>query len=182
MKIYTKAGDRGTSTLLGGNIVPKDHPRLEAYGTLDELNSWMGLIRDQLSDEEMRGTLLKIQDRIMVGSTILASEKKDSDVPVPELHYEDIGFLEMEIDRMDQELEPLQFFILPGGHTTVSYCHLARTTCRRAERYSVKFIKNSDQTAILVKYLNRLSDYLFILARKIAWELKIEEKIWQPDI
>lgn len=182
MKIYTKAGDRGTSTLLGGNIVPKDHPRLEAYGTLDELNSWMGLIRDQLSDEEMRGTLLKIQDRIMVGSTILASEKKDSAVPVPELHEEDIGFLEMEIDRMDQELEPLQFFILPGGHTTVSYCHLARTTCRRAERYSVKFIKNSDQTAILVKYLNRLSDYLFILARKIAWELKIEEKIWQPDI
>ncbi len=182
MKIYTKAGDRGTSTLLGGNIVPKDHPRLEAYGTLDELNSWMGLIRDQLSDEEMRGTLLKIQDRIMVGSTILASEKKDSAVPVPELHEEDIGFLEMEIDRMDQELEPLQFFILPGGHTTVSYCHLARTTCRRAERYSVKFIKNSDQTAILVKYLNRLSDYLFILARRIAWELKIEEKIWQPDI
>lgn len=182
MKIYTKAGDRGTSTLLGGNIVPKDHPRLEAYGTLDELNSWMGLIRDQLSDEEMRGTLLKIQDRIMVGSTILASEKKDSAVPVPELHEEDIGFLEMEIDRMDQELEPLQFFILPGGHTTVSYCHLARTTCRRAERYSVKFIKNSDQTAILVKYLNRLSDYLFILARKIAWELKIEEIIWQPDI
>lgn len=182
MKIYTKAGDRGTSTLLGGNIVPKDHPRLEAYGTLDELNSWMGLIRDQLSDEEMRETLLKIQDRIMVGSTILASEKKDSAVPVPELHEEDIGFLEMEIDRMDQELEPLQFFILPGGHTTVSYCHLARTTCRRAERYSVKFIKNSDQTAILVKYLNRLSDYLFILARKIAWELKIEEKIWQPDI
>ncbi|MCK4853378.1 MAG: cob(I)yrinic acid a,c-diamide adenosyltransferase [Bacteroidales bacterium] len=182
MKIYTKAGDRGTSTLLGGNIVPKDHPRLEAYGTLDELNSWMGLIRDQLSDEEMRETLLKIQDRIMVGSTILASEKKDSAVPVPELHEEDIGFLEMEIDRMDQELEPLQFFILPGGHTTVSYCHLARTTCRRAERYSVKFIKNSDQTALLVKYLNRLSDYLFILARKIAWELKIEEKIWQPDI
>ncbi|MEE9461775.1 MAG: cob(I)yrinic acid a,c-diamide adenosyltransferase [Bacteroidales bacterium] len=182
MKIYTKAGDRGTSTLLGGNIVPKDHPRLEAYGTLDELNSWMGLIRDQLSDEEMRETLLKIQDRIMVGSTILASEKKDSAVPVPELHEEDISFLETEIDRMDQKLEPLQFFILPGGHTTVSYCHLARTTCRRAERYSVKFIKNSDQTAILVKYLNRLSDYLFILARKIAWELKIEEKIWQPDI
>ncbi len=182
MKIYTKAGDRGTSTLLGGNIVPKDHPRLEAYGTLDELNSWMGLIRDQLSDEEMRETLLKIQDRIMVGSTILASEKKDSAVPMPELHEEDIGFLETEIDRMDQELEPLQSFILPGGHTTVSYCHLARTTCRRAERYSVKFIKNSDQTAILVKYLNRLSDYLFILARKIAWELKIEEIIWQPVI
>jgi cob(I)alamin adenosyltransferase len=181
MKIYTKAGDSGTSTLLGGNIVPKDHPRLEAYGTLDELNSWIGLIRDQLTDEEMRETLLRIQDRIMVGSTILASEKKDTSVTVPELHEKDISFLEMKIDRMDKLLKPLQSFILPGGHNTVSYCHLARTTCRRAERYSVKFIKNSEQTSILVKYLNRLSDYLFTLARKIAMDLKIEEIIWQPD-
>ena len=181
MKIYTKAGDRGASTLLGGNIVPKDHPRLEAYGTLDELNSWLGLIRDQLHDEEMRETILKIQDRIMVGSTILASEKTNTAVSVPELLEKDINFLEMEIDRMDKLLKPLKSFILPGGHTTVSYCHLARTTCRRAERYSVKFIKNSEQTRILVKYLNRLSDYLFILARKIAIDLKIEEIIWQPD-
>jgi cob(I)alamin adenosyltransferase len=182
MKIYTKAGDWGTSTLLGGSIVPKDHPRLEAYGTLDELNSWIGLIRDQLQDEEMRDTLLKIQDRIMAGSGILASEKTNATVPLPELHEKDINFLEMEIDRMDKLIEPLKSFIIPGGHTTVSYCHLARTICRRAERYSVKFIKNSEQTGILVKYLNRLSDYLFILARKIAWDLKIEEIIWQPDI
>jgi cob(I)alamin adenosyltransferase len=181
MKIYTKAGDRGISTLLGGNIVPKDHPRLEAYGTLDELNSWLGLIRDQLIDEEMRVSLLKIQDRIMVGSTILASEKTKTTASLPELHEKDINFLEIEIDRMDKLLKPLQSFILPGGHTTVSYCHLARTTCRRAERYSVKFIKNSEQTGILVKYLNRLSDYLFTLARKIAMDLKIEEIIWQPD-
>ena len=178
MKIYTKAGDRGISTLLGGNIVPKDHPRLEAYGTLDELNSWIGLIRDQLIDEDMRGTLLKIQDRIMVGSAVLASEKSDTPVALPELHEKDISFLEMEIDRMDKQLEPLKSFILPGGHTTVSFCHLARTTCRRAERYSVKFIKNSEQTRVLVKYLNRLSDYLFTLARKIAMDLKIEEIIW----
>ncbi|KPL14858.1 MAG: cob(I)yrinic acid a c-diamide adenosyltransferase [Bacteroides sp. SM1_62] len=181
MKIYTKAGDRGTSTLLGGNIVPKDHPRLEAYGTLDELNSWIGLIRDQLDNGDIRKTLMRIQDRIMVGSTILASEKKDASVTIPQLHEKDITFLEREIDRMEQELKPLQSFILPGGHTTVSYCHLARTTCRRAERYSVKFIKNSAQTEILVKYLNRLSDYLFVLARKIAMDLKIEEIIWQPD-
>ncbi len=178
MKIYTKAGDRGTSTLLGGNIVPKDHPRLEAYGTLDELNSWLGLIRDQLQDEEMREALLKIQDRIMVGSTILSSEKTNNPVTLPELYEKDINFLEMEIDRMDKQLEPLKSFILPGGHTTVSFCHLARTTCRRAERYSVKFIKNSEQTRVLVKYLNRLSDYLFTLARKIAMDLKIEEIIW----
>lgn len=181
MKIYTKAGDRGSSSLLGGNIVPKDHPRLEAFGTLDELNSWIGLIRDQLRDEGMREVLLKIQDRIMVGSTILASEKKNATPAIPELHEQDISFLEMEIDRMDKLLKPLQSFILPGGHTTVSYCHLARTICRKAERYSVKFIKNSEQTGILVKYLNRLSDYLFTLARKIALDLKIEEIIWQPD-
>lgn len=181
MKIYTKAGDRGSSSLLGGNIVPKDHPRLEAFGTLDELNSWIGLIRDQLRDEGMREVLLKIQDRIMVGSTILASEKKNTTPAIPELHEQDISFLEMEIDRMDKLLKPLQSFILPGGHTTVSYCHLARTICRKAERYSVKFIKNSEQTGILVKYLNRLSDYLFTLARKIALDLKIEEIIWQPD-
>jgi cob(I)alamin adenosyltransferase len=181
MKVYTRAGDRGTSTLLGGVIVPKDHPRLEAYGTLDELNSWIGLIRDQLGDEQMRETLLRIQDRIMVGSTILASEKAETSVAIPELHEKDINFLEMEIDRMDKLLKPLKSFILPGGHTTVSYCHLARTICRRAERYSVKFIKNSEQTGILVKYLNRLSDYLFTLARNIAEDLKIEEIIWQPD-
>lgn len=182
MKIYTKAGDRGISTLLGGNIVPKDHPRLEAYGTLDELNSWIGLIRDQPIDEEMRVALLKIQDRIMVGSAVLASEKSDMPVVLPELHEKDIRFLEIEIDRMDKLLKPLQSFILPGGHTTVSYCHLARVTCRRAERYSVKFIKHSEQTGLLVKYLNRLSDYLFTLARKIAMDLKIEEIIWDPDI
>jgi cob(I)alamin adenosyltransferase len=182
MKIYTRAGDRGTSTLLGGNIVPKDHPRLEAYGTLDELNSWLGLLRDQLDDHEMREALLKIQDRIMVGSSLLASEKTDASVPLPVLSEEDIGFLEVEIDRMDKLLDPLKAFIIPGGHTTVSYCHLARTTCRRAERYSIKFIKNSEQTRILVKYLNRLSDYLFTLARKIARDLKIEEIIWQPDL
>ena len=181
MKIYTRAGDRGTSTLLGGNIVPKDHPRLEACGTLDELNSWMGLLRDQLGDEELRKTLLRIQDRIMVGSTILASEKNEVSVGIPELYEKDINFLETEIDRMDKQLKPLQSFILPGGHTTVSYCHLARTICRRAERYSVKFIKNSEQTRILVIFLNRLSDYLFTLARKIAKDLKIEEIIWQPD-
>lgn len=180
MKIYTRTGDRGTSTLLGGNIVPKDHPRLEAYGTLDELNSWLGLLRDQLHDHEMREVLLSIQDRVMVGSSILASEKTARAEPLPELSEEDIGFLETEIDRMEEQVEPLKAFLIPGGHTTVSYCHLARTVCRRAERYSIKFLKTSEQTGILVKYLNRLSDYLFTLARKIARDLKIEEIIWQP--
>jgi cob(I)alamin adenosyltransferase len=182
MKIYTKAGDKGTTSLLGGNLVPKDHPRLEAYGTLDELNSWIGLLRDQIKDEEIQKVLLRIQDRIMVGSTILADERNDASVPIPEIRAEDIDLLEQEIDRMEQELKPLRSFILPGGHATVSYCHLARTTCRRAERYSIKFINHSEQTGILVRYLNRLSDYLFVLARKIAMDLKIEEIIWQPDL
>ena len=178
MKIYTRAGDRGTSTLLGGNIVPKDHPRLEAYGTLDELNAWLGLIRDQLNDEAMREALLRIQDRIMVGSAILASEKRETPVTLPTLEEKDITFLEKEIDRMDESLKPLQSFILPGGHTTVSYCHLARTTCRRAERYSIKFIKNAEQAGILVKYLNRLSDYLFTAARVANAEEGVPETPW----
>lgn len=182
MKIYTKAGDRGTTSLLGGNLVPKDHPRLEAYGTLDELNSWIGLLRDHMEDPGIREDLLRIQNRVMVGSTILANEKKENSDKLPEISEEDIIFLEKRIDEMDAELQPLKSFILPGGHPLVSYCHLARTTCRRAERYSIKFTRNSEQTEILVKYLNRLSDFLFTLARKTGKDLKVEEIPWQPGL
>ncbi|MFC2099032.1 cob(I)yrinic acid a,c-diamide adenosyltransferase [Bacteroidota bacterium] len=164
MKIYTKAGDRGMTSLLGGNLVPKSHPRLEAYGTLDELNSWTGLLRDHLEDKEIRDDLLRIQDRLMVGSSILANEKTDGSVQLPELSESDILYLEDRIDALDEELQTLTSFIFPGGHPVVSYCHLARTCCRRAERNSMGFIKDSEQTGSLVKYLNRLSDYLFILA------------------
>ena len=180
MKIYTKAGDRGTTSLLGGNLVPKDHPRLEAYGTLDELNSWIGLLRDHLEDHRIREDLLKIQDRVMVGSSILASERTDNSLRLPEIIEDDILYLEKKIDEMDAEIPALNTFILPGGHPLVSFCHLARTTCRRAERFSSKFINISEQTGLLVKYLNRLSDYLFTLARKIAKDLQVEEILWQP--
>jgi cob(I)alamin adenosyltransferase len=182
MKIYTKAGDRGMTSLLGGHLVPKDHPRLEAYGTLDELNSWIGLLRDHLEDESIRGDLLRIQDRLMTGSSILASEKPDCDTKLPEIREEDVGFLEERIDEMESELPVLTSFILPGGHPAASYCHLARTTCRRAERYSAPFIKSSGQAALLVKYLNRLSDYLFVLARKTGRDFKVEEIPWHPEL
>ncbi|MCK4746965.1 MAG: cob(I)yrinic acid a,c-diamide adenosyltransferase [Bacteroidales bacterium] len=181
MKIYTKAGDRGMTSLLGGNLVPKDHPRLEAYGTLDELNSWIGLLRDHLKDKHLREELLRIQDRLMVGSSILANEKTEGSIQLPELKESDIKSLEESIDAMDAELQALTSFILPGGHPVVSYCHLARTCCRRAERYSTGFIKDSDQTGLLVKYLNRLSDYIFTLSRKIAKDFNIEEILWQPE-
>ena len=181
MKIYTKTGDRGTTSLLGGSIVPKDHPRLDAYGTLDELNAWIGLLGDLLSEPGTLEILLYIQDRIMAGSALLANERREHESGIPGISEEDINRLEKEIDKMDGVLEPLKNFILPGGHTTISYCHLARTTCRRAERLTVRFIKDSEQMAILVKYLNRLSDFLFILSRKIARDLDIEEKLWLAE-
>ena len=181
MKIYTKTGDRGTTSLLGGSIVPKDHPRLDAYGTLDELNAWIGLLGDLLPEKGTREILLFIQDRIMTGSALLANERKENESRIPGLRGEDITRLEKEIDRMDGELEPLKNFILPGGHTTISFCHLARTACRRAERLTIRFIPDSGQVGMLVKFLNRLSDFLFVLSRKIARDLDIEEKLWQAD-
>ncbi len=170
------------TTLLGGNLVQKDHPRLEAYGTLDELNSWIGLLRDHLNDKGIREDLLKIQDRIMTGSSLLSSEGEDGSVKLPLLREKDVRFLEKRIDSMGEELEPLDCFILPGGHVVVSICHLARTICRKAERYAARFINSSEQYGLLVKYLNRLSDYLFTLARKIAVDFRVEEIKWQPGL
>ena len=181
MKIYTKAGDRGMTSLLGGEFVAKDHPRLEAYGTMDELTSWMGLLRDHLEDSKIRKDLLIIQDRLMLGSSILANERTDGSIKLPEIQEQDISLLESRIDDMDSELPALTNFVLPGGHPVVSYCHLARTCCRRAERLSSPYIKDSQQTSILVKYLNRLSDYLFILARKLTKDFKVEENLWEPE-
>jgi cob(I)alamin adenosyltransferase len=180
MKIYTKAGDRGMTTLLGGELVSKDHPRLEAYGTLDELNSWIGLLESHMEDREIKDDMLRIQDRLMAASGILASEKPESITNLPEITPEDIRYLEQRIDTLQAELPGLSSFILPGGHPFVSYCHLARTTCRRAERYSLPFAKGSEKTGILLKYLNRLSDYLFVLARKIARDFNVKEIPWQP--
>jgi cob(I)alamin adenosyltransferase len=178
-KIYTKTGDTGETSLFGGKRLPKSHLRIEAYGTVDELNAFIGLLRDSLPNDEMIRAILKnIQDRLFdLGSNLALDPSKKLEVPT--IDEADIDILEEEMDRMDASLTPLRNFILPGGHITVSYCHLARTICRRAERNVVALSHQDEVDAILIRYLNRLSDYLFILARKIAADLGIEEITWK---
>lgn len=180
MKIYTKTGDKGTTALLGGARVSKGHSRLEAYGTVDELNSYIGLLRDQETNKLRLPILKEIQDRLFVVGANLATAPGKEVQKVPVLLPEDVEVLEQAIDQMDQELPVLTQFILPGGHQSVSFCHIARTVCRRAER-NVVFLRESEEVAeIIVIYLNRLSDYLFVLARKMGQELGVEEVNWQP--
>lgn len=180
MKIYTKTGDKGQTSLLGGTRVPKHHIRIEAYGTVDELNSYIGLIRDQNIDQHSINTLLEIQDRLFTMGSSLASDPEKSKVKIPELKEEDITFLEKEIDKMDEQLPEMKSFVLPGGHTTVSYCHIARCVCRRAERITIQLSENSAVNELVIKYLNRLSDYLFTLSRKLSHDLNVKEMPWQP--
>ncbi|MFO7828017.1 MAG: cob(I)yrinic acid a,c-diamide adenosyltransferase [Bacteroidales bacterium] len=182
MKIYTKTGDKGETSLIGGTRVPKYHDRIEAYGTVDELISYIGLIRDQKMDEHSKLILIEIQDRLMTCASILATDCENCDVKIPEIYNSDIEMLEKEIDLMEEELPPLRSFILPGGHTTVSFCHIARNICRRAERCSIKVqnqFKNSDK---VIQYLNRLSDYLFVLSRKLTIDLYAKEIPWKPRV
>ncbi|MCM5661647.1 cob(I)yrinic acid a,c-diamide adenosyltransferase [Galbibacter mesophilus] len=188
MKIYTKTGDKGTTALYGGSRVPKHHIRIEAYGTVDELNSWMGLIRDQDIGESYQQTIIEIQDRLFTVGAILATppEKEflksgKKRLNIPSIILGDIEFLENEIDRMDASLPQMTHFVLPGGHTTVSYCHLARTVCRRAERKATYLFENEAFDELVLRYLNRLSDYLFVLARKLTSDLKAEEVKWIPN-
>jgi cob(I)alamin adenosyltransferase len=177
-KIYTKTGDKGETSLFGGARLPKSHLRIEAYGTVDELNSYVGLVRDCLTEDATRDVLKNIQDRLFdLGSNLAVDPSKK--MQVPEIQELDIELLEQEMDKMDESLEPLKNFILPGGHTTISFCHLARTVCRRAERNVVALSLHDEVDEILVRYLNRLSDYLFMLARKIAADLKVEEVAWK---
>lgn len=180
MKIYTKTGDKGTTALLGGARVSKAHQRLEAYGTIDELNSYIGLLRDQEVNASRRNLLKTIQDRLFVVGSNLATVPGKELQKVPVLVNEDVEELEKAIDQMDQELPPLKYFILPGGHQAVSFCHIARTVCRRAERNTVLLAENEEVAEMIIIYLNRLSDYLFVLARKMGQELGVEEVNWQP--
>lgn len=180
-KIYTKTGDKGQTSLIGGTRVPKYHDRIEAYGTLDELNSFLGLIRDQSVNDVVKDIIIEIQDRIFTAESLLAADPTAQVKTLPRLTDEDISFLEKQIDKMNEVLPPLTKFILPGGHTTVSFCHIARTVCRRAERLTIHLIElNPDtyQGEMVVKYLNRLSDYLFVLARWISFDLNVEETPW----
>lgn len=182
MKIYTKTGDKGTTSLIGGTRVPKYHERIEAYGTVDELIAYIGLIRDQKIEEAIKNNLIEIQDRLMTCASILATDCDNCDVKIPELSDSDIEFLEKEIDKMEQQLPPLRSFILPGGHTTVSYCHIARNVCRRAERFAIKVSDQYKNSEMVIQYLNRLSDFLFVLSRKLSLDLYAEEIPWKPRV
>jgi cob(I)alamin adenosyltransferase len=180
LKIYTKTGDKGQTSLIGGTRVSKNNIRIESYGTVDELNSFVGLIRDQDIDANSKNILLEIQDRLFTIGALLASDPEKSKMKVPDLNEEDIVLLENEIDKMNETLPEMKFFVLPGGHTTVSYCHIARCVCRRAERQTIELASSSFVADLVIKYLNRLSDYLFVLSRKLTFDLKAVEIPWKP--
>ena len=182
MKIYTKTGDNGQTSLVGGTRVSKTELRIEAYGTVDELNSYVGLLRDQAVNNDRKDILKEIQDRLFTIGSILASEPEQTKKRIPDLHESDIELLEKEMDQMDESLEPMRFFILPGGHQSVSFGHLARTVCRRAERIVLRLAHESEVNELVVKYLNRLSDYLFVLCRMMIKDLNIEEISWKPRV
>jgi cob(I)alamin adenosyltransferase len=180
LKIYTKTGDKGQTGLLGGTRVPKHHMRIEAYGTVDELNSWIGLLRDSISDEHQKAILVETQDRLFTIGSSLASDPQKSKVKIPHLTEDDITLFEKEMDAMDEVLPPMKHFVLPGGHEIVSKCHIARCVCRRAERRVNLLAENEPVDELVIKYLNRLSDYLFMLSRKLAHDLNAPETPWKP--
>lgn len=180
MKIYTKKGDSGTTGLIGGTRLPKHHIRIESYGTVDELNSYIGLLRDLITDNAKAAVLLEIQDRLFTIGSHLAADPVKSKMTLPELYESDVTYLEKQIDEMDSELPPMKFFVLPGGHVTVSQCHIARCICRRAERLVSHLSESETVEPLISAYMNRLSDYLFILSRKLAHELNAVETPWRP--
>ncbi|MBB6110175.1 cob(I)yrinic acid a,c-diamide adenosyltransferase [Mucilaginibacter lappiensis] len=180
MKIYTKTGDKGFTSLIGGTRVAKHHIRIESYGTVDELNSYIGLIRDQDITDHDKDILKQIQDRLFTIGSSLAADPERSKMVIPDLHMTDVELLEQEMDAMNEKLPELRHFILPGGNNTISFCHIARCICRRAERITVHLAEESPVDEKVNIYLNRLSDYLFTLARKIANEHKIPENQWIP--
>jgi cob(I)alamin adenosyltransferase len=181
MKIYTKTGDKGETSLIGGTRVKKSHLRIEAYGTIDELNSFIGVVRDQEVNQKRQDIFSEIQDRLFtIGSTLATDPDKEGKIQTPDLHEGDITFLEAQMDLLDQTLPALRSFILPGGHPSVSFCHVARTVCRRAERLTIALQEESPVDDLVIKYLNRLSDYLFVLSRAIGFELGVKEITWKP--
>ncbi|WP_298313418.1 cob(I)yrinic acid a,c-diamide adenosyltransferase [uncultured Aquimarina sp.] len=187
MKIYTKTGDKGTTALFGGTRVPKHHIRIDSYGTVDELNSHIGLIRDQRIDELSKKVLINIQDKLFTVGAVLATDPEKAILKsgqkrlnIPTISAEDITLLETEMDRMNESLPPMTHFVLPGGHQTVSFCHIARCVCRRAERLATALYELEPFEETALQYLNRLSDYLFVLARKLSNDLQADEIKWIP--
>jgi cob(I)alamin adenosyltransferase len=177
-KIYTKTGDEGQTALFGGKRLPKSHLRIECYGTVDELNSFLGLVRDNAADGHIRELLFEIQNRLFDLGANLATDPEKK-LPIPLLSESDIKRLEDEIDEMEETLPPLKNFILPGGNTVVSFCHVARCVCRRAERLVVSLDMEEEVAPLVLQYLNRLSDFLFVLARKLGQQTGAEEVIWK---
>jgi len=184
MKIYTKTGDKGSTSLFGGKRVQKHHLLVEAYGTVDELNAHLGLLRDNVEDSNTKAILISIQNVLFEIGAHLASDSendKKSQSKIPEIKKSSIELLEHKIDEINEALNPMTHFILPGGHTVVSFCHIARTVCRRAERRVCQASDNQSVNSTIITYLNRLSDFLFVLARKLSHDLKIEEIKWIPS-
>ena len=183
MKIYTKTGDQGLTSLIGGTRVPKSSLRIDCYGTVDELNSYVGLLRDQEVNAPRREVLKEIQDRLFtIGSHLATDPNQDVHKRLPDLHPADVALLETQIDFMSEALSPLREFVLPGGHPSVSFGHVARCVCRRAERLAVHLREESAVEDLVVMYLNRLSDYLFVLSRAMAHDLGVGEVTWKPRL
>ncbi|HTE30559.1 MAG TPA: cob(I)yrinic acid a,c-diamide adenosyltransferase [Chryseolinea sp.] len=180
MKIYTKTGDQGYTSLFGGTRLSKAAVRIESYGTVDELNSFLGLVRDLDVNATRKEILIGIQEKLFTIGAVLASEPGNVKVKIPQLFDADTEFIEKEIDRMEASLPPLRSFILPGGHPAISHCHIARTVCRRAERLVILLSEQESVDPQVIKYLNRLSDYLFVLSRTVTQELGVEETPWKP--
>ena len=178
MKIYTKTGDKGFTSLIGGSRVAKYHIRIESYGTVDELNAYLGLIADQDILLHHQQILKQIQERLFTIGASLAADPDKPGIITPDLTNADIDLLEQEMDAIDKQLPPLKHFILPGGNNAISFCHVARCVCRRAERITVQLAEESSVDEKVIVYLNRLSDYLFMLARQIGHEQHIEERKW----
>ena len=186
MKIYTKTGDEGKTSLFGGTRVKKSNLRIDAYGTVDELNSHLGLIRDHIQDKELTADLIRVQSKLFTLGAMLATPlekqklKNGTDrLKIDKIEADEIQFLESKMDLMDKELEPMTHFILPGGHPVVSFCHIARCVCRRAERITVELADSETISIHILIYLNRLSDYLFVLARKLTKDYQVEEIPWK---
>ena len=180
MKVYTKKGDDGSTGLIGGTRITKDDVRIEAYGTVDELNSWIGLVRDQIALAEYQSELIAIQETLFTIGSHLASDPEKTQMQLPEINKSAITDLENSIDSMEEKLEPMKNFILPGGNENVSQIHITRCVCRRAERRVISLSKKARIDPILIHYLNRLSDYLFVLSRRINLKEKGEETPWKP--
>lgn len=181
-KIYTKTGDKGQTSLIGGTRLPKHHIRIEAYGTVDELNSHVGLLRDVIEHPNTRDLLIDIQDRLFTIGSQLAADPVKSKMQLPPVFEEDIVRLETAIDEINEQVPEMKSFVLPGGHVYVSYSHIARCVCRRAERSVLRLAESEEINEIHAKYLNRLSDYLFMLSRWLTFRLNAQEIPWKPKL